>query len=115
LKFQTDRHLYQARFKAVVPVSNNFHDAQLLKGTHTTMAEDPEDLDDILDRALEEFEEEELNKISTENAASVGVKLNSGGLTADQLLKEQHAATVTQELHKMIANLEDPAHAEVER
>ena len=74
--------------------------------------DDPEDLDDILDRALEEFEEEEMAKISAESAGSAGLK-NAGGVSADKLLAEQHAATVTEELHKMIANLEDPEHAEV--
>jgi hypothetical protein len=81
--------------------------------------DDLENLDDILDRALEEFEEEELNRISQDNAGSARLHAAGGvgasGVSADQLLKDQHAASVTQELHKMIADLEDPAHAEVLR
>lgn len=74
------------------------------------------ELDDILDRALEEFEEEELNKISQDAAASAGLGAvgGEGGQTVDSLLKEQQVSAVTTELHKMINDLDDPVHAEVD-
>jgi len=72
------------------------------------------ELDDILDRALEEFEEEELNKISQDAASSAGLGNAGagGGQNVDTLLREQQVSAVTGELHKMINDLEDPVHAE---
>ena len=79
--------------------------------------DDLDNLDDILDRALEEFEDEEMSRISQANASAAGLQTEGAGagVSADKLLKDQHAASVTQELHKMISDLEDPAHAEVLR
>lgn len=87
---------------------------------------DDEELDDILDRALEEFEEEELNKISKDIASNAGLTKNNGTKksgthtndddpSVDQLLKEQHKDSVTSELNKMIQDLEDPVNAETLR
>jgi peroxin-19 len=72
----------------------------------------PDELDNILDAALEEFEEEEQRKIS---AASTGGERGADSPSADQLLKTQQVAAVTSELHKMISDLENPVHGETLR
>ncbi len=58
-----------------------------------------EDLDDILDKALEEFEEEEQLKISAEASSAAGIKVDPSK-TADALLREGQKVAVTQELVK---------------
>lgn len=64
---------------------------------------DDVDLDDILDSALEEFEEEELAKVSRQ---AVGGQSN--GPRVDDMLKHQQKDEATQQLHQMIADFEDP-------
>jgi len=68
---------------------------------------DPSELDDILDSALEEFEEEELAKVSQE---AIGGSSAAPGARVDEVLKTQQRDEVTQQLHNMISDLEDPRH-----
>ena len=72
--------------------------------------DDLDNLDDILDRALEEFEEEEMNRLAQGSAEAAGVS-DGGGKPVGTLLHEQHSTAVTSELNRMIADLEDPTNA----
>jgi peroxin-19 len=76
-----------------------------------------DELDDILDSALEEFEEQELAKVSEVAAKDLAAvkAAASEEKTVEQVLREEHTGGVTQELHSMIAQLENPEHAEVLR
>mmetsp|Transcript_29141 Transcript_29141/g.65239 ORF Transcript_29141/g.65239 Transcript_29141/m.65239 type:complete len:320 (+) Transcript_29141:191-1150(+) len=76
---------------------------------------DAGELDDILDKALEEFEEEELDKIAKENAGMAGLEPVEGGPTVDAMLRQKQNTEVTEELAKMISDMDDPKHAEVLR
>jgi len=66
---------------------------------------DAADLDDILDSALEEFENEELVKISQEAVGRSG-----SDERIDEVLKTQQRNEATAQLHGMISDLENPAH-----
>lgn len=73
------------------------------------------ELDDILDSALEEFEEDELSKVSNEVAGQLNRGGAGGNTRIDKQLNDEMKAEVTDQLHSMIRDLEDPAHAETLR